>query len=401
MQLDMAPRVENGKSEDYKHYKERIRDQYGILLNREYLEQAAFNSAVRALKPDFMFDNQADDYKQLLQLRYDPGYLSLRSLLSTYQSYARAMQASIGRLDPDSAFDNPRPAGLPSGRMVRDTVGRFIYTLRQDLPPNWMDIGSQDIAEHLHSLSPEQAQSFWQRQVKLDGIVSAANAQLVGDQLQAERDKYVVGQPYTLEILSEVKEFRIMLGLQYLVSLAKACGIDSPFAPVLSLPLGSNVVTLSEITRMYETLITGNRYDDADKQTLALAQLDGHSDRDGSSIIERIETPEGQVVYARTANKTLVVDAKSAAAVSNVLQNVIPYGTGKYAWEHVRLHSSDPAREKIFAADESSLSFAGKNRNGQRLPQRCLCRVCTGAGRGQSGRAQFAGWVYSGRVCGL
>ena len=360
VQLDMAPRVENGKSEDYKHYKERIRDQYGILLNREYLEQAAFNSAVRALKPDFMFDNQADDYKQLLQLRYDPGYLSLRSLLSTYQSYARAMQASLGRLDPDSAFDNPRPAGLSSGRMVRDTVGRFIYTLRQDLPPNWMDIGSQDIAEHLHSLSPEQAQSFWQRQVKLDGIVSAANAQLVGDQLQAERDKYVVGQPYTLEILSEVKEFRIMLGLQYLVSLAKACGIDSPFAPVLSLPLGSNVVTLSEITRMYETLITGNRYDDADKQTLALAQLDGHSDRDGSSIIERIETPEGQVVYARTANKTLVVDAKSAAAVSNVLQNVIPYGTGKYAWEHVRLHSSDPAREKVFERMNLPYPLLGK-----------------------------------------
>lgn len=361
VQLDMAPRTENGRVEDYKHYKQRMRDNYGIAVNRDYLEQAAFNSAVKALKPDFLFDNQTDDYKQLQQLRYESGYLALRNMLSTYLVYARAMQTTIGRLDPDSMFDFPQRASVNvPGRMARDSVGRFIYTLRQELPPNWTEVGMTEIMEHLSALGPEQAQSFWQQQVKLDGVTSVANLQLIEDQLRSERGKYVVNQPYTLEILSEVKEFRIMLGLQYLVRLAKACGIDSPFEPVLSLPLGSNVVTLSEITRVYETLITGNRHDDADMGTLALAELDGHADRDGSSIIERIETPDGRVVYSRKAYKTQVVDPMTAAAVSNVLQNVVPYGTGKFAWEHVRLHSDDPERAKTFAAMNLPYPLLGK-----------------------------------------
>ena len=361
VQLDMAPRTENGKTEDYKHYKQRMRDNYGIVVNRDYLEQAAFNSAVKALKPDFLFDNQTDDYKQLQQLRYESGYLALRNMLSTYLAYARAMQHLIGRVDPDSMFDYPQraPVSVP-GRMARDSVGRFIYTLRQDLPPNWTEIGIGEIMEELKSTGPDHAQTFWQQQVKLDGVTSVNNLQLIEDQLRSERGKYVVNQPYTLEILSEVKEFRIMLGLQYLVRLAKACGIDSPFEPVLSLPLGSNVVTLAEITRVYETLITGSRHDDADAGILALAELDGHADRDGSSIIERIETPEGRTVYSRQAYKTQVFDPLTAAAVSNVLQNVVPYGTGKYAWEHVRLHSDDPERAKTFASMNMPYPLLGK-----------------------------------------
>ena len=42
-----------------------------------------------------------------------------------------------------------------------------------------------------------------------------------------------------------------MVGLQYLMALARACGVDSHFEPVLPTALGANVVTLSEIARIY------------------------------------------------------------------------------------------------------------------------------------------------------
>jgi membrane peptidoglycan carboxypeptidase len=359
-QLDMAPRVEGGTTEDYQHYVKRIRDHFGIIVTRGVLDQASFVDAVKALKPDFLFDDRISEYNQLLRLDYDSGYLGLRSLYPNFLAYRQSLRSSVSSFDPDSAFDNRQPVTTnATGQMVRDTVGRFIYTRRSTLPPNWITMAPWEIADHLATMMPAQVESFWQ-QVQLDGVISAATLLQVDEQLKIERGKYESNRPYTLEILGEVRDFRIMLGLQYLARLAKACGVDSDIAPVLSLPLGSNVVSLSEITRMYETLVTGRRHDAADAQTLALAALDGHYDPDGAAIIERIETPEGRVVYSRQVVKTQVIDAKSAAAVANILQNTITYGTGRYAYENVRLHSEDPDREKVLARTHLPYPLLGK-----------------------------------------
>lgn len=361
-QLDMAPRVEDGKSEDYARYKARIRDKFGIIVTQEHVEQAALRGAIKTLKPDLVFENLGDEYNQLIRMRSETEILGLRSLLPALLAYREHIQEAVRRFDPDNAFDNPQavPTTTSGARLVRDTTGRYIFTQRQDLPPNWMEIGPQEIGDHLSSLGPAELESFWQQQVKLDGLVSAQTLRLVEEQLQTERQKFAAKQPYTLDVLSEVREFRIMLGLQYMVRLAKACGIDSRFEPVLSLPLGSNVVTLSEMTRMYETLITGSRNDPGAPRLLAADDGDGRADRDAAAIIERIETPDGRVVYSRQVVKTPVIDGQSSAAVSNILQNVVPYGTGKFAREHVRLHSSDPAREKTLAGMNLPFPLLGK-----------------------------------------
>jgi len=360
VKVDMAPRIEDGKTEDYQRYKERIRDNYGIVLTRQYLDYAAFGSAVRALKPDFVFDNQSDEYKQLEQMRYDD-FLAVRSLGSALLSYREGLAGSPRQLDADAVFDNSEATpSVSGGRLVRDPGGRFIFTKRQELPANWIELNTTDIVDHLVALDSGTFDSFWRDQVQLDGMVSAATVQRVESQIRIEREKLGPDKLYSLEVLAEVRDFRVMLGLQYLVQLAKECGINSRFEPVLSLPLGSNVVSLSEITRMYETLITGNRYDAADAPTLAQAELDGHVDPDGAAIIERIETPEERVVYSRQTYPARVMDAKSSAAISNILQNVIPYGTGKYAMEHVRLRSDDAARNKVLARVNQHYPLLGK-----------------------------------------
>ena len=358
--VDMAPRIENGKTEDYQRYKERIRDNYGIILSKQYLDHAAFGIAVRSLKPDFVFDNRVNESNQLERMRYDD-FLGLRSLLSAMLSYRQSLAASPRQFGVDSAFDNPAMAALSTGgRLVRDASGRYIFTLRQNLPSGWIGLNTQEAVDHLVALDSGQIESFWREQVQLDGMITAATMQQVEGQIQIERAKLGPDKLYSLEVLGEVRDFRVMLGLQYLVQLAKECGINSRFQPVLSLPLGSNVVSLSEITRMYETLITGNRHDAADAATLLVSQFDGHVDPDGAAIIERIETPEGRVVYSRQVYKTRVVDAKSSAAIDNILQNVIPYGTGKYAMEHVRLRSDDAARNKILTKMNQPYPLLGK-----------------------------------------
>lgn len=358
--VDMAPRIENGRAEDTQHYKERIRDKFGIVISRQYLDHAAFATAVRVLQPDLVFDGREDEHKQLQSMRFDD-FHAVRSLISSMFAFRTDLAATPRRFDADTVFDNSETQVVTAGgRMARDASGRYVFTLRQDLPSNWTPVSVQELVGYLASLDIGGIEAFWQEKVRLDGTISAATVQQVEQQLKVERDKLGPDKLYSLDVLAEVRDFRVMLGLQYMVRLAKECGINSRFEPVLSLPLGSNVVSLSEITRVYETLITGFRHDSADTPTLVQAELDGRVDPDAAAIIERIETPEGRVVYARQVHKTRVVDAKSSAAIANILQNVIPYGTGRYAMENVKLRSADTGRMKLLDKYHQPYPLMGK-----------------------------------------
>ena len=359
-QVDMAPRLRNGEVESYQHYKERMRDRFGIIVTSDALGQANYNAAVAALKADFVFDGRGDEYGRLERLGYGE-FFALRGLATRLNEYRQSPLQANGWIDPDSAFENPGAvAPAFNGRLVRDTLGRFIYTLRTELPPNWQPLDATALSDYLIALPAGRYDSFWNEQVQLEGVLSVNTVRQVLAQMGQERQKVDGSKLYTLDVLSSVQEFRVMLGLQYMVHLAKACGIESNFEPVLSMPLGSNVVTLSEMTRLYESIVSGFRHDAADAGTLAAAELDGHVDPDAASIIERIETPEGRVVYTRQVVKTRVVDPRTSAAVCNILQNVIPYGTGRYALSNVSLKSDDPQRQKMLEKQRQRYPLLGK-----------------------------------------
>ena len=56
------------------------------------------------------------------------------------------------------------------------------------------------------------------------------------------------------------------------------------------------------------------------------------------SVIDRIETPIGKIVYRRDQGTLRVFDPRVSAAVENILENVVTYGTGQYAHKHLRIH---------------------------------------------------------------
>lgn len=358
--VDMAPRTGDGENESYQHYKQRMRDQYGVVVTRDYLDKASLGVAVSALKPDLVFDGREEEYARLEQMNYTE-FQQLRGLLPRLAEFRQAPLQEPAELDADSAFDEPATAPQAAGaRLVRDGSGRFVFTLRSELPEDWTALNSQEIADALTAIDASRYDAFWREKVLLEGLISATTLEQVLVQLQQESGKLDADKLYTLDVLAEVPDFRIMLGLQYMVRLAKACGIDSEFQAVLSMPLGSNVVSLSEMTRLYETMVTGSRHDSADAPTLAAAKLDGHVDADAASIIERIQTPDGRTVYEREVVKNRVIDARISAAICGILQNVIPYGTGHYAGEHVRLHSDDPQRQKMLTGLHQAYPLMGK-----------------------------------------
>jgi membrane peptidoglycan carboxypeptidase len=389
--LDMAPRSDKNFTESYRQFKVRIRDHFGIKVNQAALEQAAYDLAVQSLEADFLFEDRAHAYELLRNLPYgfhfdryrkslkeqlagknlkermkkelrlrikllSRSYLGLHPLLPVARDYQKYF---VSLLEEERAFFSsftPRPAPRPDGLLVEDEQGHLIVTVEKELPETWLPISDAAILDKIRNLDTEEMARFW-NSVQLEGAVCVCTYDQVQSQMERERIKLLTAEPYSMELLAHIRDYRIMVGLQYLVRFGKACGIESVLKPVLSFPLGSNVVSLIESVRMYEALVTGLRYD-VDQAGRSFDQEE--TQRDGLAIIERIETREGRILYSRKPTAVRVIDEKSTAAVTNILQNVVRYGTGRYASQHIRLQSNDPERQQELESLDLSVPLMGK-----------------------------------------
>ncbi len=403
-QVDMAPRGTGDSQESYDAFKKRLQSDFGLWISKGMVDQAAYDAAVRALKTDFLFAGNQQEYDRLTRLPYGynynkyagivrsnrsgdkpaevqrnlgllfPSFLGVRARLPQMVAYRQYVHSYRPLVDPDMAFDNPEFAAAISeseralrqnesnnapGALFRTGNGAVIYSLRNNVPGDWLRISPGDLQAQFTVMGAAQEHAFWQR-VLLEGVISAESLAQVEQQMKKERSRFDIDRAYTLDVLTELRDYRVMLNLQYLIHLARACGVESTIEPVLSLPLGSNVVTLSEMARVYEAIITGNRYDPADAEVMTRLEAENRVDRDGPSLIDRIVTPEGREVYSRKAYATRIFDGRSSAGVSNILQNVVAYGTGKYAAENVVLHSSNPDTAKKLAQIKRPLPLMGK-----------------------------------------
>ncbi len=391
-QLDMAPRVQGGITEPYEQYRARIRDRYGIVMNRKAISRAAFEKAKRTLRPDFYFDGRIRDYQRLIRLHDGTDFdrfqedltkasgalqtkgrkeleLRLAILAENYHTLKRVQKSleqyrvfvqALGGKGQMILFDYPTHLPpRPEGLLVRDQEGQVHYTLKNDLPEGWRVVSLDRIREHLDGLNREQRERFWQS-VQLEHSVTYESLVQFTRQIEMEEKVLYSQRPYSLDVLSETGDFRVMLGLRYLVSLARQCGIESDLEPVLSFPLGSNVITLFEATQMYETLVTGKRYQVEGRKERDAGQPDFFALTPGRAIIERIEGPDGEVIYHNNGQSRSVLDRKVTAAVANILYNTVTHGTGRYARKHTRLHSDNQDRERELAGLDLPVPLLGK-----------------------------------------
>ena len=404
--LDMAPRTKGDRTESYQSFKERIRDRFGIRVSRDILDRAAYGLAVKNLEADFLFDNRAKEYQELKKLPYglhfdeyraalaealeDPelksgertelklrisilrrNYLDLLAVQQSLLQYRRYLDSLMlqTQQDPLTYFD-AQSIGRPAGTFVEDQQGRIIYTLASELPDHWQVIGEQALRGRLQGLQPAEADRFWNG-VQLEGHICSGAFGQVQRQMEVERASLFSRKPYSLEVLTNISDYRVMLGLQYLIKLGRQSGITSRLEPVLSFPLGSNVVSLAEIVRVYETLVTGNRYDVLLPDGFEEIDLE-EEEQDGLAIIERIEGPGGKIIYSRQASARPLLDQKTSSEIRNIFQNVVLYGTGRYARDNVRLHSKNTDRERELQKMDLPLPLLGKTGTANDFPNACF-----------------------------
>jgi len=346
------------EDEDYIRYAARLRDRMGIRVNDEALREAAYRLALTKSGDDFVFANLMEDYLKLRALPYggsfarfagqledttrwagsrdadearevavraavlSRNFAKLEELYEQLRAYREGMADVFDFTPSQSQGQNPE-----ANLYYDDASDRYFFLPPRSAPSSWRRLGRTEAVDLLAGMTPEQRENFW-RGVRLPGGISAAAMEIVVRQMEAEKTRLSELPPYSFEVLSELPDYRILVGMEYLLAFAGRLGIASKLDGVLSLPLGSNVVTLFEATRMYEALVTGRA---------SSYGAGGPAGNPALSVLARIESADGKVLYQPPNRDKAVFDGKSRLQLGHVLESVVLLGTGKQARREVRL----------------------------------------------------------------
>jgi membrane peptidoglycan carboxypeptidase len=326
--------LHRGEKEPYQDYVRRIRDDHGVLVDRDALMEAAFDASRKSVESDVIFAgyDEALDTLRRLHFRVSEEGLDLdqpahrRIYRHTYErlvAFNRDMKRAVERIN--AALENPgaeRPADLKWFRLGRDARHRsrlvFLGPRRladsEDLQPLTM----ADLRARPGLIQPGR--------VWVDGLLPSSVLDLLEGQTLNTFKELLDRQRYDLELLHRIRDFRVLVNLHYVRELAGRMGISTPLDPVLSFPLGANAVSIAEAARAYQTMMTGHVY-----------RLNEDPSERMIPIIRRIEDREGQTIWEYVPRPRRVLSERISGMISEILRLVVEKGTGRRAREAVRL----------------------------------------------------------------
>jgi membrane peptidoglycan carboxypeptidase len=138
---------------------------------------------------------------------------------------------------------------------------------------------------------------------------------------------------YDPEILYWHQDFRVLLGMRYVADLARRMGVRSEVREVLSMPLGASEITLEESVMLYSGITTGASWQ---LSGVAAGGTSVEAPQPPSLLIAEIRHPDGRVLYRATPEEVMVSSTDSGHMTSDILRNVVQWGTGRRASGAVR-----------------------------------------------------------------
>ncbi len=420
--VGLAPKIVDGEEEPYRTYKTRIRDRYGILVNQQSLRSTAFRMAVKNLETDFIFDGMEREYQTVQKLHYGLDYDSFygeveeelrreRHNLREYEAkelesrktilkrtflrleqLENSLAAYRAYIEGHLPFSAGRPVGRHDTAGLYSNAGRSEFSFLEAVPvtPGWQLFDEFELLQYLKTIDVRARELFW-TQVKLNGEVTVAAFRKVLAQTEHEYEQLLEELPYSFEVLSQVEDFRITVGLYYLIELAKQLGVSSDLEPVLSFPLGSNVITLYEATRMYEGIVTG--------KVNVFGDPENGDSNESLAIIDHIESADGEVLYKPEVRTRVPVDEKTRLAVGSILENIVKFGTGRSADKQIRLKGTDSDSGAVVDGLDLAVPVLGKTGTANKYTNAAFLGYLPGVNEKGSAleiRDGFAIGVYAG-----
>ena len=355
-----------GPAESYQQYSARIRDKFGITINDQAIRKLAFDRAVELIGPDLLFEGNSAENDLLHHFNYQlegkvepddkPKEKEVRrqAVARTFvdqQKYFRQLLAFKMQVESGGDVESQVFATGSENQVLAQLYAGpgGGYLLAESSPgPEWRPLSMEEVVTAWQASQSKEGQNFWD-EIQLNGLLKAGTFRQLSALVGQEFQRLSALPAYDPEVLHQVRDFRVVAGLRYLIALVREMGITSPLEPVLSFPLGSNVISLLEVARAYETMVTGENY---------------RTGRPGAGqslmVIDRIEDSDGHLIYRPERVAKRVLDANTALCVSDILKNVVKYGTGRYARTRIRLASQNAKRQELLDNLDLEVPVLGK-----------------------------------------
>jgi len=362
-QAGLAP----GPDEGYYAFRTRMRDKWGIVVTGDTLREIAFQTAQQEIATDLIFEGRSEEAELVQSLKYGRGFDDYREALSKQRKKLTADLAEQGeslrektareydiknsillkhflryeRLNTAMLADwayltDAFRSSYPDAGMLFAVLNRFSLGFRDGREVLiYGDAAAQNNAPltyvQAYRLFAENAGSldsttYRSDDVWIEGLIRSSVLTTLSTLLNQELARLRGAAPYEMTTLSRVRDYRVLVGLLYVVRLCQAMGIETPLDPVLSFPLGPNAVNLLEMSNAYSTLMEGKRYGD------------GQSASSRSPlIIDSIADATGKEIYRFVPQDTHVLNNHTAGMITEILRNVVQHGTGNKARETVAM----------------------------------------------------------------
>ncbi len=378
------------KEETYKDYLKRVRDGYGIVVNEERLKEAAFDEAKKELLADLIFAGKDKEAEELRFLKYSRrGNLNFSPPSGKYEAFKEmqilkeVLRHEYKRLLLINDELNISYQQIERFLKLTDTFGIFSQSREamEELLKNFYyrhkgdkgemaytpDFPENDLAKltypKLQELldGNELRKMFPVKSILVDDKITSLIIDELSMLLKEKLETLKQFRSYDLQTLCRIKDFRVQIGLRYVVDLAKKLGVESNLAPVLSFPLGANAINILELTKLYSVFAEGKIY---------LSSPDGIKGE--ANIILKIVDPEGELIYQYEPGCRRIANEKISYLVADILKNVIRYGTGKKAWEENYLTSDIEERNRLFSRIEIKPPLFGKTGTANDFSNSCF-----------------------------
>ncbi len=354
------------EGESYVAYKTRIRDGCGVVVDQAALREAAFEQAKKEAESDLIFGGHEDSLGNLFRLHYhvDIDPLDLedpeeRQILRF--SFKRLWELGLRMKEQLQRVSRRLHEYLE--KRTPEAEERLTYSLRH-FYWSYDKEGQQKVIytegpENLSSTPLHALTSGWLSdqtgvlepgEVWIDGLFTAEVLDLLHEGTKEHYRHLVTLKRYGFESLYRNKDFRVLVSLYYMVYLSKNMGVSTPLEPVLSFPLGPNVISITEAALAYQTIMTNQVFPMPSE--LGLSEV---------PVITRIEDREGEVLWEYQARPRSVLSRRVSLLVAEILRGVMEYGTGRKAQDAVKmLGISIPTFGKTGTANRfTNSSFVG------------------------------------------
>jgi penicillin-binding protein 1A len=330
------------EDESYLSYKKRIVDQYGVVVNRGALMEAAFEQSKKEIESDIIFGGHEGILVNLKRLHLSldgkrpdmkgpEGQKILRFSFKRLQGLNLKMKEAFETMiQLVQQYGQDKTSG--NRERISETLRRFYMTRDKDTG------GRLIYAENTESLSPtpllpltpewmmKNPKSMSVNDVLIDGLITSGTIDLLQEAMKKNYRRLVAFKWYDPEVLFRVRDFRTLVNLFYVVHLSKNIGISTKLDPVLSFPLGPNSISITEAALAYQTIMTGRVY-----------PLFPDGGLEQVPIITKIVDREGKVLWEYNARPEKVLSDRVSRLITEILRNVMEIGTGRQAKDAVRV----------------------------------------------------------------